>query len=244
MTERGVRIRLITFDVGGTLIHPDPSVGAVYAEVLTRFGFACGAEEVERAFEESWEAAAQRVPPSVERYGRSAQGERGYWRDLLRDTVARLGGGEPPPGAAEELFERFARAATWRIYPEVPPTLERLERRGLALAVVSNWDSRLPGLLRELGLRRFFGPIVVSSFEACEKPDPRIFLLAAERAGVRPQEILHVGDRDREDLDGALGAGCRALKIVRNGGTGIGLGAVLLRLDEEAIDADGAGECS
>ena len=241
MTERGEPTRLITFDVGGTLIHPNPSVGGVYAEVLTRRGFTCESMDVDRAFEESWVAAAKLVPHLMERYGASAAGERGYWRGLLRDTVARLGGEEPPPGAADELFERFARASTWTVYPEVLPTLESLERRGIPMAVVSNWDSRLPGLLRELGLRRFFGPIVVSSLEACEKPDPRIFLLAAERAGVRPQEVLHVGDRDYEDFRGALGAGCRALKIVRNGGAWIGLGEILRRLDGESIHVRGAG---
>ena len=232
-------IRLVTFDVGGTLIHPDPSVGTVYAEVLSRRGFACAAEEVDRAFEASWEVAARQIPPFSERYSRTAHGERGYWRDLLRDTVSRLGGGEPPAGAADELFERFARADTWRIYPDVMPTLEELCGRRVPMAVVSNWDSRLPGLLRDLGLRRYFGPLLVSALEACEKPDSRIFHRAAERAGVLPREVLHVGDRDREDLEGALQAGCLALKVEREGGGGIGLEAVLRRLEENGSLANG-----
>ncbi|MCI0567379.1 MAG: HAD-IA family hydrolase [Acidobacteria bacterium] len=239
MTSERLSIRLISFDVGGTLIHAHPSVGTVYAEVLCRRGFNCAAEEVDRAFEESWEFAASHLPPSSERYSRSVEGERGYWRELLRDTVSRLGGSEPPAGAADELFERFARADTWRVYPDVLPTLQELDGRGMPMAVVSNWDSRLPGLLRDLGLRRFFGPLLVSALEACEKPDSRIFHRAAQRAGVLPREVLHVGDRDREDLQGALRAGCLALKIDRNGGGGIGLAAVLRRLEENGAIADG-----
>jgi putative hydrolase of the HAD superfamily len=239
MIAQQFSIRLVTFDVGGTLIHPDPSVGAVYAEVLTRRGFACGAEEVDRAFEESWEVAARQIPPSQERYSRFAQGERGYWRELLRDTVRRLGGSEPPAGAADELFERFARADTWRIYPDVMPTLEDLRGRGMPMAVVSNWDSRLPSLLRDLGLRRYFGPLLVSALEACEKPDAKIFHRAALRAGVLPQEVLHVGDRYREDFEGAMQAGCLALRIDRNGGGGTGLEAILRRLEEDGAVANG-----
>jgi len=239
MNPERIAIRLVTFDVGGTLIHADPSVGTVYAEVLSRRGFVCEADAVERAFEASWEAAARQVPPSCERYSRSPHGERGYWRDLLRDTVSRLGGDEPPAGAADELFERFARADTWRIYPDVMPTLRELGERGMRMAVVSNWDSRLPGLLRDLGLRRYFGPLLVSALEACEKPDREIFHRAAQRAGVLPGEVLHVGDRDREDLEGALHAGCLALKIDRISGHGLGLEAVLHRLGENGAGDNG-----
>ena len=235
-------IRLVTFDVGGTLIHPHPSAGTVYAEVLCRRGFPCATQEVDRAFEESWEFAARQIPPSYERYGCSVEGERGYWRELLRGTVRRLGGSEPPAGAADELFERFAQADTWRIFPDVLPTLQELAESGIPMAVVSNWDSRLPSLLRELGLRRFFGPLLVSALEACEKPDSRIFHRAAERAGVLPREVLHVGDRDREDLEGALQAGCMALKIGRNGGVGVGLEAVLRRVEENGAILTGGRE--
>ena len=219
-------IRLITFDVGGTLIHPDPPVGAVYAEVLTRRGFPCREAEVERAFEESWEAAAG-GSQAEERYSRAPHGERGYWRELLRDTVRRLGGSQVPAGAADELFERFAHAECWKVYAEVFDTLAALERRGLKMAVVSNWDSRLPALLRELGLRRHFGPLVVSALEGVEKPDAHLFRLAAERGGVRPAEVLHVGDRHREDVQGAIGAGLAGLRIDRSPAGGEGLDKVL-----------------
>jgi len=238
MKRPGAGIRLVTFDVGGTLIHPNPSVGAVYAEVLTRRGFPCEGVAVDRAFEESWSLAASSLPSSTERYGRSLEGERGYWRDLLADTVRRLGGLEPPTGAAEELFERFSHAGTWSLFPDVLPTLEALAGRAVPMAVISNWDSRLPGLLRDLGLRRYFGPLLVSALEACEKPDARIFHLAASRAGVRPAEVLHVGDRDREDVEGALRAGCSALKISRSPGSAQGLEAVLERLGQAATSTE------
>jgi putative hydrolase of the HAD superfamily len=220
-------VRLVSFDVGGTLIHSHPSVGAVYAEVLNRRGFRCEAEEVGAAFEVAWEEAAGRLPPGRERYIASERGERGYWRDLLERTVRHLGGGAAPAGAAEELFERFGHRETWRVYPEVVPTLKAIAGRGIPMTVISNWDSRLPGLLEELDLRRYFGTVLVSALEGLEKPDPRLFRRAAELASVRPEEVLHVGDRIREDLEGAREAGCRALQVVRNGDGGPGIRPVL-----------------
>ena len=174
------------------------------------------------------------MPPSRERYSWSPEGERGYWRRLLAATVRRLGGSEPPAGAAEELFERFGHRETWRVYPDVANTLSTLASRGIPMAVLSNWDSRLPALLRELGIRHYFGPILVSALEGYEKPDPRIFHLAAERAGVAPWQVLHAGDRDLEDLEGARRSGCLGVKIDRNGGRGEGLSAVLRRLEDGA----------
>lgn len=227
-------VRLVTFDVGGTLIHPRPSVGAVYSEVLSRRGFPADPVATERAFEEAWDLSARQVPPSRERYSWSPEGERGYWRRLLAETVRRMGGSEPPAGAAEELFERFGHRETWRVYPDVESTLSTLASRGIPMAVLSNWDSRLPALLRELGIRHYFGPILVSALEGYEKPDPRIFHLAAERAGVSPRQVLHAGDRDLEDMEGARRSGCLGVKIDRNGGRGEGLAAVLRRIEDGA----------
>src|SRR5580700_10426449 len=45
-------IRAVTFDVGGTLIEPWPSVGRVYAEVAARHGLEVAAEDLDRQFAE------------------------------------------------------------------------------------------------------------------------------------------------------------------------------------------------
>ena len=45
--------------------------------------------------------------------------------------------------------------ALWRVYDDVPAMLKRWSVAGIRLAVVSNFDSRLPGLLEALGLARW-----------------------------------------------------------------------------------------
>ena len=100
----------------------------------------------------------------------------------------------------------------------MPAALDRLAARGVALAVVSNWDERLPRLLAALGLAERFAAIVVSAEVGVEKPHRRIFEIAAERLGVAPGRIVHVGDRRLEDVEGAEAAGLRALWLDRGGG--------------------------
>ncbi|GMU63981.1 MAG: hypothetical protein AMXMBFR36_02550 [Acidobacteriota bacterium] len=97
------------------------------------------------------------------------------------------------------------------------PALAALGEAGVRLAVISNFDERLPRLLERLDLASQFEVIVWSQAVGVEKPHPRIFETALERLGVAPARALHVGDRAREDVEGALGAGLAALRIDRAG---------------------------
>lgn len=197
------RIRAITFDAGGTLIEPWPSVGAVYADVAAEFQIACDIEKINRAFATAWQA-------------RSAFGyTRAEWFDVVRHSFRDLC--EVTPGMFDAIYERFAESRCWRIYDDVLPALERIQRAGLQLAVISNWDERLTLLLEQLGLARHFQAIIVSGTIGAHKPERRIFDETAEQLSLSPAEILHIGDSETEDVLGARAAGFRALRIRRQG---------------------------
>src|SRR5262249_38318872 len=112
----------------------------------------------------------------------------------------------------------FSDPQTFRVFDDVLPTLTTLRERRpqLPLGVISNWSPRLERLLKRVGLD-FFHPIVASASIGVEKPDPRVFALAAARAGVAVTDCAHVGDHRDRDLHGARGAGMRALLLSRDG---------------------------
>ena len=134
--------------------------------------------------------------------------------------------GHPTGAAAEERtaakqpFERlathFRSREAWRVYPDVVPILEHLKAAGVALAVVSNWDSFLPHLLEGHGLSPFFRTVSVSAIEGTGKPEAEIFRRTCERLAVSPGAVLHVGDSPRDDYEGARGAGLRAVLLDRD----------------------------
>jgi len=79
--------------------------------------------------------------------------------------------------------------------------VRKLRARGLAVAVVSNWDISLHDHAAELD-----APVFTSAEAGARKPDPAVFALALQRLGVSARRALHVGDTD-DDRDGARAAG-------------------------------------
>lgn len=197
----------VSFDVGGTLLEPWPSVGHAYAAVARRWcGVAPDVGAINRRFRAAWAARGAAFD-----YSRAA------WAGLVAAVLRGLSPCAEDPGFFAALYDHFAGPEPWRVFPDVLPALTALRRQGLRLAVVSNWDPRLRRLLAALGLAACFEVIVVSGEVGWHKPDTRLFDHAAGQLGVPPDRILHVGDSVEEDVRGAGRAGWRAVWLARNG---------------------------
>jgi len=202
--NRFQNIQAVTFDIGGTLIDPWPSVGHVYAEVAARHGLKnLSAETLNQRFLAAWRARPDLVQT------------RAAWAEIVDQVF--LGLAERPPSQTffPELYQRFSEPGAWHIYEDVLPTLKTLDARGLRLGVISNWDDRLRPLLGKLGLANHFQTLVVSCEAGSAKPAPAIFQNAASQLGVEGGAILHVGDSLEMDVQGARNAGFNAVQIVR-----------------------------
>jgi putative hydrolase of the HAD superfamily len=213
-----MRIRGVLFDAGNTLIRVRASVGEVYAGVARRHAVAVDGAAVDRLFQAEFRRRKGQFVDSVCR-PHSPERERAWWRRLVESVFRAAGAWDQLEGRFEglfeELYEAFERSEVWEVFPDVVPCLDALAGRGLSLGVVSNWDSRLHAVLRGLGLVGRFRCVVTSAEFGAEKPDPSIFREAAARLGFRPEEILHVGDLIRDDLNGAAEAGMQAVLVDR-----------------------------
>lgn len=204
--NRSSRIQAVSFDVGGTLIDPWPSVGHVYAGVAREFGLSeCLPEVLNSRFMSAWQ-----TKQNFE-YTRLA------WAELVATTFDGLNVRDVDR-LFDRLYDRFVEADVWKVYEDVLGTLQTLRDRGLKLAIVSNWDERLRPLLRNLKLDSHFDAMVVSAEIGFHKPAPPIFRKLVGDLGIRAEHILHVGDSWREDLQGARDAGLKGLLIRRSAG--------------------------
>lgn len=100
------------------------------------------------------------------------------------------------------------------IFENSIPLLKELKARGYLTGVITNGPSVLQNHKMDTsGLRPYCDIVVVSGDEGVHKPDPRLFEITAERLGVKPQECVYVGDHPVNDIQGALSAGMRAIRM-------------------------------
>jgi len=111
-------------------------------------------------------------------------------------------------------------------YPDVVPALRALRERGLRLVVVSNWDCSLPWWLERAGLAPLLDGAVSSAAVGEAKPAAAVFAQGLRVAEAAPDRALHVGDSLAADVEGARGAGVRALLLVRDGEPPDGVAAI------------------
>lgn len=218
------KIKAISFDVGGTLIEPWPSVQRIYAQVAAECGCpGISEDQLKRQFALAWSARRH--------FGYS----RAEWQELVSHTYAGTRAAERIGILFPTLYQRFESAGCWQIFPEVFPLLTRLRSLGFRLAITSNWDERLRPLLAALKLREFFEVVTVSGEVGVHKPDPRLFQRTCAALDLTPAELLHVGDSVREDLEGARHAGLQSIHVVRDS-TGAGEGQPLKLAVEAALN--------
>ena len=118
------------------------------------------------------------------------------------------------PASVDALLADFEQGA-WNectLLPDAAAVLAELRVRGYKLGVITNgedWSQMRK--LRVTGLAPLFDLIVISGNEQIKKPDPQIFLRAAERMVVRPDECAFVGDHARNDIYGAGAVGMKTI---------------------------------
>lgn len=207
-------VRAVFFDAGETLVHPHPSFPELFTLVLWREGVEADPAAIRGAMHlvsELFTEAAR----AGEVWSGSAERSRAFWRGVYGRLLAHLG--IEDARLIDRLYAEFSDLANYRLFPDVEPVLTMLAGRGLAMGVVSNFEEWLERLLERLGVTRFFAVRVISGVEGVEKPDPRIFRLALERAGVEPGESAYVGDQPEFDTAPAEAIGMLGVLLDRRG---------------------------
>jgi len=202
------RLRLLSFDVFGTLISVREGSYGAFARILQA---AAGPQVDVKAFWEAWEE----------------RNIAGYWgpyrpyKEICRQSLAATFAAFGIKGDPDSIALYFEAFPTFELYADVTATLDALSRR-FKLAVVSNIDD---DLLAATPLQRHFDLVCTAERAKGYKPDGSLFryLLAqagaqdGAKAGVGSEEILHAGQSQFTDMVGAKPLGLRVAWINRRG---------------------------
>ena len=201
-------IKAITFDVDGTLWDFESvmrsSLGQALLELERLDAGGAAMLDVDRMIE-----IRDRVHDELrDRVTDLATIRRESFRRILRDL------GKPDDALASHLGDVYFnhRYGSLAPFDDVVPTLEALGQR-YVVGVISNGGISLG----ELGLEGVVKFAVLAQDCGVEKPDPRIFQIALEKARCSPHELVHVGDSLESDVAGATNAGIGSVWLNRNG---------------------------
>jgi len=199
-------LETLFLDAGGVLVFPNWNR---VADAVGRHGITVSPDALA--------AAEPRVKFEIDqsiRHGSSPDAQRAW---MYMERVLEIAGVTPGDAAAAAVRELHAYHAEHNLWESVPgdvvPALERLSALALQLVVVSNANGVLHRAFDRLGLTRYFHCICDSFLDGVEKPDPRFFQIALDRAGATAESTMHVGDLYYVDVAGARNSGIRPMLI-------------------------------
>jgi putative hydrolase of the HAD superfamily len=204
-----MRGKAVFFDVDFTLIHPGPTfLGEGYRDFCARHGMEVDPSRFERAVAS---AASLLDTPEDLPY------DDGIYIAYTRHIIEQMGGrGETLDACAREVYAEWAACRHFELYDDVAPTMRSLGRSGVRLGLISNSHRCLASFQTHFALDGLISAAVSSSQHGMMKPHASIFKAALELVGVGPEDALMVGDSVRQDVDGAVSAGMRAVLLNRS----------------------------
>ncbi|END2489358.1 TPA: phosphoglycolate phosphatase [Vibrio vulnificus] len=195
MTQQ--EIKLIAFDLDGTLLDSVPDL-AVAADQATRAVGFPGVTELQ-----------------VRDYvGNGADILIG--RALSQSLTINPELSDELRAQARELFDDFYQQTGHKLshlYPTVKETLKALHQAGFTLALVTNKPSKfVPDVLQQHGIADYFVDVLGGDSFPEKKPNPIALNWLMEKHQIQPTEMLMVGD-SKNDILAAKNAGCASFGL-------------------------------
>jgi len=203
--------RAVFFDVDFTLIYPGPMFrGEGYHAFCARYGMEVDASK--------FAGAVASAAPLLD-----GPDDTPYDADIFvaytRHIIEQMGGRGPHLDAcAREIYAEWAACQHFELYDDVPDVLRALTAAGVRVGLISNTHRCLASFQSHFELQGLISATVSSSDHGLMKPHPSIFAAALQLVGVDAARAVMVGDSVRQDIEGALRAGMKAVLLHRGEG--------------------------
>ncbi|MGZ0172002.1 MAG: HAD family hydrolase [Planctomycetales bacterium] len=208
-----MEVEWVVFDAVGTVVDPEPGVAEAYHTIGKQFGSERILEDVRSRFITAFsETERKDASRGSGRMTTSADVEEARWRYIVAEVFPEVEDGE---GCFQRLHDYFAEPTAWRAFDDTLPTLHSLSERGIRLAIASNFDHRLHPICDGIASLGLFEKRFISSELGFRKPSGQFYQAVVDALNVDAEQILMVGDGLKNDVEGALSVGMKAVLIDR-----------------------------
>jgi HAD superfamily hydrolase (TIGR01662 family) len=217
------RTDAVFFDVDFTLIYPGPAFqGVGYRGFCAKHGIAV--DEVH--FDEAVRAALA----SLDDAGHVYDDE--IFIRYTRRIIEGMGGQAAEAvldACAAEIYVEWAGCHHFHLYDDVADVMRQLSDSGIKVGLISNSHRSLEEFQSHFELGAVVSAAVSSAEHGYLKPHPSIFHAALQRAGVRADASVMVGDSVVHDVEGARAVGMRPVLLHRAEGVAPAVDAPVIR---------------
>ena len=209
-------IKAIFFDWFNTLAHYYPPREELESQALKELGFDVSPKAISPGLylaDKNYYEENARLPIRQRSKEEQIKIYTGYQRIVLKEA-----GITPTDDLVFKLMSRMLQlnaSMKFVLFNDVSATLKTLKEKKLTLGLLTNLQSEVDSMCRELGIAAYLDFTVTSGEVGADKPQPPIFLKALELAQAKASETIHVGDQYQNDVLGARGVGISPILLDR-----------------------------
>ena len=209
-------IKAVFFDLYNTLARFHPPREQIQMEAAQEFGLELEPAGITRGY---IEADHYMTEQNARRHiAQLSPEERRAFFARYEQRVLKGAGVDASEELADRVWGRVRKIPqSLALFDDVLPALRDLKGRRIIIGLISNMYQDLDELCRRLEMAPFLDFVVSSQSAGAEKPHAKIFQAALDKAGVQPDEALHVGDQYHGDVAGARGVGIHPVLLDRDG---------------------------
>lgn len=209
-------IKTVCFDFFNTLARYEPTREETYITVFKEFDIITDLKQLSKslpAADKFWREENRRS--DIEKRAKDEQ--QIFWAQYITLVLKETGTAIDAKTALAIMARMQEFKWEFVLFDDSLTILQTLKERRMPVGLISNVGKEMESTYKILGIHTFLD-FVVTSFEVgCDKPDPRIFSVAIEKAGVKPEEILYVGDHYDQDVIGSRNANMHPILLDRRG---------------------------
>ena len=213
------KLKLVTFDAMNTLFKVKPNIGQTSCDAVRHLLLQELTSQQEMTVQENFFTVYKNYTKEYPNFGYGKISSESFWQNIISDSLKSTGckfNEDEVKLVTVYLYNEYKKADKYSIFPDVFSTLSELEKRGVVMGIISNFDNRLVEILENLKLKQYFKFILCSRIEGVAKPYKDIFKKALSISNIAPDEALHIGDNYQLDYLAAKNYGINALLVNRS----------------------------